>query len=63
MHFKIVVEGLINGFDVWLDGVADDISYPLGPDRTEKKKQRHQYLLGTDIAASLDSLIGLTVAT
>ena len=30
MHFKIVVEGLVYGFDVRLDGVADDIRYALG---------------------------------
>lgn len=30
MHFKIVVEGLVNGFDVGLYGVADDISYTFG---------------------------------
>lgn len=32
------------------------------PTEPKKKKQRLEYLFGTDIAASLDSLIGLTVA-
>ena len=30
MHLKIVVYGLINGFDGWLNGVTDDISYTFG---------------------------------
>ena len=39
IHFKIVVEGLVNGFDTWLDSMTDDISYSLPPpDRTEKKE-------------------------
>ena len=38
MHLKIVVEGLVYGFDALLYRMADDVRYALGPDRTEKKK-------------------------
>ena len=30
MHLKIVVKGLVNGFDARLNGVADDIRYTFG---------------------------------
>ena len=38
------------------------VPFLFAPTEPKKKKQRCQYLFGTDIAASLDSLIGLTVA-
>ena len=41
IHFKIVVEGLVNGFDTWLDSMTDDISNSLSlPIEPKKKKQR-----------------------
>ena len=38
MHLKIVVEGLVYGFDALLYRMADDICYTFGSDRNEKKK-------------------------
>ena len=38
------------------------VPFHFAPTEPKKKEERHQHFSSTDIAASLDSLIGLTVA-